>query len=72
MLDVLFHRLLGDAECIGDLFVGPALEQVLDNGHFPIGEVEQFLGLLGHSLLAASHFLHGDQNPGMLNAVPVG
>ena len=37
VLDVFFHGLFGNQKGVGDLFIGPPLCQVLNDGLFPIG-----------------------------------
>ena len=52
VLDVLFHGLFGNLKGVCDLFVGPALCQVLNDGLFAIGQLKLFLGLIGVELLS--------------------
>jgi len=51
VLDVFFHGLFGNLKGVGDLFVGPPLCQVLNDGLFAIGQLKLFLGLIGVELL---------------------
>ena len=52
MFDVFFHGLFGNQEGVRDLFIGPALCQVLNDGLLAIGQLKPFLGLIGVELLS--------------------
>ena len=52
VFNVFFHGLLGNLKGVRDLFVGPALCQVLNDGLFAIGQLKLFLGLIGVELLS--------------------
>ena len=52
VLDVFFHGLFGNQKGVCDLFVGPPLCQVLNDGLFTIGQLKLFLGLIGVELLS--------------------
>ena len=52
VFDVFFHGLFSNLEGVRDLFVGPPLCQVLDDGLFAISQLKLFLGLIGVELLS--------------------
>ena len=52
VFDVFFHGLFGNLKGVRDLFVGPPLCQVLNDGLFAIGQLKLFLGLIGVELLS--------------------
>ena len=52
VFDMLFHSLFGNLKGVRDLFVGPPLCQVFNDGLFAIGQLKLFLGLIGVELLS--------------------
>ena len=69
--EVFFDRLLSYAKGLGDLFVGPAFHQMLDDALLARGQLKPLHHeTTGHSILVMT-FLHNDQNAGLLSS-PVG
>ena len=60
VFDVLFDRLLGNAELVGDFLIRPALRQMLHHGMLPFRELEALFGLFGRRLFSSSDFTEGD------------
>ena len=63
VLDVFFHRLFGDSKLFGDVFVRPALQEILNNRHLAIRQAEDVFDLFYDGSLRTTHLFHGNENP---------
>jgi hypothetical protein len=52
VLDVLFHGLFSNLKGVCNLFIGPSLCQVFNDGLFAIRQLKLFSGLIGIQLLS--------------------
>ena len=64
MLDMLFDRLFGDRQRVGDLLVRPALHEIIEDGDFPLRKTESCLGLRDQIVLPRANVFQDNQHPG--------
>jgi len=65
---VLLDRLLSDAKGMGDLFVGPAFRQMLDDALLARGQLKTLHREINDRSILTMKLLHNDQNTRLLSS----